>query len=451
MTSSSVTATHSSDIPRPKTGKGVHYPDLVGTTVGSLHLLRELGTGGHARVFLGRCMVTGERSAVKVLIRREYLERFTQEFRLLDSLDSPHIVRVREFILQPVPHYTMEFLPGFTLETHRKSQGGNLTVPEVLGIARQLCDALEHLHTAGIIHRDLNPKNVIRRPDGFVSLIDLGIAKPLPQYGLGEPITTTHLIGTKGFIAPEQVNDQPVDFKADFYGLGALLYRLLSGELYTGSKVNVEDPQIRGFLENLLASDPEARFNTLDDIRGEIDALLSYTGCVTVVVRRSHNKLLTLLLVMLLTITCALSFSREGVQSSSHQPAGFSTPTEPGPPATGRPSESPTPTEPGPSATALGIVDADPGPIAELPTPPPRSEVTRKRNGRKGKSSRKRKFRAELAEALRTCAAPPQQISFRVARGRVTIEGPQLAVITVDCVVPMVPKIGRFSGKLRHR
>lgn len=232
----------------------VHEPDLsqlLNQTVGDRYkLYRQLGQGGLSTVFAATDLQTDSVVVVKVsdpaqLVRRELtyaidaeaarnywqemLERMRHEAEALTGVEHPNIVRLFDsgMIGDDLRFVAMEFLRGRTLREELDAHG-NLEIAEATNIALQLCDALGEVHARGIVHRDINPRNVML--DGEAKLIDFGIAKfPQPP---GAPPFTQHsvLSGTVAYASPEQCQSRAVDHRSDIYSLGVMLYEMLTGQ-----------------------------------------------------------------------------------------------------------------------------------------------------------------------------------------------------------------------------
>ena len=203
-----------------------------GRTLGRYRLEELLGRGGMAEVYRATDEKLGRTVAVKVILAvhardPRFLERFLREARLVAALDHPNILPVYDYgDAEGVPYLVMPFLPGGTL---RDRMGGT---PFPLGRAvswvRQLADALDAAHAAGILHRDVKPANVLVRADERLALADFGIAKMLESTtGL---TVTGMVVGTPIYMAPEQAQGRPATPASDRYALAVLAYELLSGK-----------------------------------------------------------------------------------------------------------------------------------------------------------------------------------------------------------------------------
>lgn len=201
--------------------------------IGPYRVVRALARGGMAAVYEVVERDTGERYALKLLTQRGLARpRFDREYRALTRLDHPNVVRVYRFgFVDDSPYLTMELLDGVAAQVHAKAcgrPGGARRTAEVVRIVTHVADALDYLHTRGIVHRDLKSSNVMVLPDGRVKLLDFGTAR---MGGQVEEITRKgEFVGTFAYASPEQLQGREVDARADIYSLGVLFYRLLTGK-----------------------------------------------------------------------------------------------------------------------------------------------------------------------------------------------------------------------------
>jgi eukaryotic-like serine/threonine-protein kinase len=211
----------------------------AGTTVGEYVLLRQLAAGGFGTVFLAEHQVLGRRAAVKILHRElagmsDVVERFVREARAVTLIGHPSIVDVFALAYLPDgrPYYVMEYVDGPNLE-HVLRERGPLTPAEALDLLEPVCDALEAAHAAGVIHRDVKASNVLVAHSGrrnSVRLCDFGVAQILGSDEAACGLATVDdQLGSPVSMAPEQFRGQQVDPRTDVYGLGVLLYHLLTG------------------------------------------------------------------------------------------------------------------------------------------------------------------------------------------------------------------------------
>lgn len=213
--------------------------DLTGRELGDYRVLRRLGTGGMAEVYLAEQLSLGRQVALKVLREQfvgdaSYVQRFSNEARAAASLVHPNIVQIYEVgQAQSVHFIAQEYVPGKNLAQVMEREGA-FDQGLVLDILRQVTSALCRAHEAGIVHRDLKPENILLNHSGEVKVADFGLARlqnadaaTLTQVGVA--------MGTPLYMSPEQIEGRPVDVRSDIYSLGITCYHLLSGDPpYTG-------------------------------------------------------------------------------------------------------------------------------------------------------------------------------------------------------------------------
>jgi serine/threonine protein kinase len=206
--------------------------------LGRYEVLRELGRGGMARVYLVRQVDLDRFAALKELgsLQREDAEmvgRFLRESRVAGALSHPNIVTVFEFFEHDgTPYIAMEYVPGGSL----RPWVGQLTLAQVGGVLEGMLAGLAHAHAAGVVHRDLKPENVMVTADGRVKIADFGIAKALAEDGTTSFRTATGVaIGTPVYMSPEQAMARQVGPWTDLYATGVIAYELLSGTQPFGS------------------------------------------------------------------------------------------------------------------------------------------------------------------------------------------------------------------------
>lgn len=205
---------------------------MIGTTIhGRYRILEELGKGGMGTVYRALDTFLEREVAIKLLTGRdigsEGRARLLNEARAIAQLNHPHIITVYDAgEYRGKPFIVMELLHGQSLYEQRPEG-----LEQMLGIIRQVCEALDHAHKRGIIHRDIKPENVFITTEGTVKLMDFGLARALASRLSG----TGTLVGTVFYIAPEQALGQEIDQRADLYALGVMLYELVTGQLpFTG-------------------------------------------------------------------------------------------------------------------------------------------------------------------------------------------------------------------------
>ncbi len=203
---------------------------LMPTRIGKYEVLEEMNVGSAAALYKCRDPHTREVLALKVCqtADKEMLSRFSREAEIVIALDHPNIVRVVDFgVCDEGPFLAEEFLQGQDLD-ERIESGESLTSSARVEILLQIAQGLAYAHGAGVLHRDLSPSNVRVLDDGRVKLIDFGLARLLRS-----DVRTTRagsILGTAGYLPPEQVLGEPVDERGDIFSFGVLAYYLLCGK-----------------------------------------------------------------------------------------------------------------------------------------------------------------------------------------------------------------------------
>ena len=291
---------------------------LSGQQIGSYQVLSRLGAGGMGEVYRARDLKLNRDIALKVLpevfaLDRDRRARFNREAHLLASLNHPNIAAIyglEESNPSPgsgqaeVQALVLELVEGPTL-ADRIAQGP-IPVDEALRIAQQIADALEAAHEHGIIHRDLKPANIKLRPDGAVKVLDFGLAKAMdvgsapnvPQPpAITSPSMTTGvgtILGTAGYMAPEQTKGRAADTRCDVWAFGCVLYEMLTGtRAFAGDDVTETiaaiirgepdwrtlpvdtPPAIRRLLRRALEKDARQRLRDMGSARLEIQEALT--------------------------------------------------------------------------------------------------------------------------------------------------------------------------------
>ncbi len=266
-------------------------------TLGPYRILGPLGAGGMGEVYVARDPSLGRTVAIKVLPQRfsgdrESLSRFTREARSASALNHPNIVTIHEVGTDGgTPYIVMEHIEGSDLRTLLRT--GPPPNRRTLNIAAQIADGLAAAHEKSIVHRDLKPENVMITRDGYVKILDFGLAKLIAP--AEEDADTVHwempatnpgtIVGTVGYMSPEQAHGRPLDFRSDQFSLGAILYELATGKpafagenaLDTMTAIVREEPKpITDFnrqcpaafihvVERLLSKDPARRYDSTRD------------------------------------------------------------------------------------------------------------------------------------------------------------------------------------------
>ena len=224
---------------------------LVGKDLGPYRVDKELGSGAMGTVYRAKHKDNGERVAVKLMspalgTSEQARLRFIRELDILKQLNHPNIVRYKgSGRFHGSPFFIMEYVEGDSLD-HVMARRDRVTWEEIVEFGMQLCEALQHSHDKGIIHRDMKPSNVMVLRDGTVKLTDFGIAKDTDVTALTAANST---VGTAAYMSPEQCRGaRDITFKSDLYSLGVMLYELL-----TGRKPFTADTAMEMFLKHANA------------------------------------------------------------------------------------------------------------------------------------------------------------------------------------------------------
>src|SRR5205809_1447852 len=222
---------------------------LVGRTIGHYKISKRIGTGGMGEVYLATDMTAGRKAALKLLPERftgdaERLKRFEQEARALVGLNHPNILTIYEIGEDDSTHYiASELIEGETLR--QRLMRGRMELSEAIDVAIQVASALAAAHQTGIVHRDIKPENIMLRPDGYVKVLDFGIAKlaeqevpvtiPTDEALLLVETNLRSILGTVRYMSPEQARGAPIDKGTDVWSLGVVLYEMVTGhQPFTG-------------------------------------------------------------------------------------------------------------------------------------------------------------------------------------------------------------------------
>ena len=277
-----------------------------GQTVGAYEILSFISRGGMGEVYLAQDKRLGRKVALKLLPAsftrdNDRLRRFEQEARAASALNHPNIITIYEVAKAESTHViAAEFVEGETLRN--RLSFSRLTLNESLHVAIQVSDALAAAHKAGIIHRDIKPENIMLRPDGYVKVLDFGLAKlsepesaivfseaPTRQVRTGSGI----IMGTAGYMSPEQARGRDIDARSDIFSLGAVIYEMVAhrkpfeGEsssdilaaiLQTDpaplSHVTAEAPaELVRIVTKALRKDREERYQVVKDLLLDLKAL----------------------------------------------------------------------------------------------------------------------------------------------------------------------------------
>ncbi|MCA9297745.1 MAG: serine/threonine protein kinase, partial [Phycisphaerales bacterium] len=252
-------------------------PDaLIGERVGAYRLDEIVGRGGFGVVYRAEQLEPVRRTVAFKVIRpgmdsSQVVRRFEAERQALALMNHDHVAKVFDAGTTPRgrPYVVMEYVDGRPLTRHCDED--SLSIDDRLRLFIEVCDAIQHAHAKGIVHRDIKPNNVLVREDGVVKVIDFGIAKALEQKLTDETIATGpgQLIGTPEYMSPEQVDlhATDVDTRSDVYALGVLLYELLTGTLpFDAESLRVASlAEIQRIIREVDPPKPSTRLSSIDD------------------------------------------------------------------------------------------------------------------------------------------------------------------------------------------
>jgi eukaryotic-like serine/threonine-protein kinase len=281
-----------------------------GTKLGEYEVKSLLGTGGMGEVYCARDARLGRDVAIKILpslfaADTARLRRFEQEARAAAALNHPNILAVHQLgTYEGAPYLVSELLEGETLREPIKR--GRLPVRKAIDYGMQITQGLAAAHEKGIVHRDLKPENLFVTKDGRVKILDFGLAKlTQPQSGSEQNAPTLTqdteagvVMGTVGYMSPEQVRAQKADHRTDIFSFGAILYEMLAGKRAfqkptspeTMSAILNEDPPgisevatniplaLQRVVHRCLEKNPEQRFQSASDLAFALDALSESGG-----------------------------------------------------------------------------------------------------------------------------------------------------------------------------
>jgi Tol biopolymer transport system component len=280
---------------------------LIGGTLGHYSVLSSLGVGGMGEVYLARDMRLRRKVALKLLPSRYTLdptriERFEREALAASALNHPNIITIYEIgQIENIRFIAAEYVDGQTLREISRDAGAEAR--EALEMAIQICSALEAAHEAGIVHRDIKPENVMLRRDGYVKVLDFGLAKLTERSkslrdtnaSEGDPAKTNPgvVLGTVKYMSPEQALGQEVDHRSDLFSLGVVIYELLAGAApFKGDTTAAAldaivhhtqtpitqirrdlHPEFESIINRVLEKDRDRRYSTAGDLRSDLKRL----------------------------------------------------------------------------------------------------------------------------------------------------------------------------------
>jgi serine/threonine protein kinase len=270
-------------------------------------ILRKLGAGGMGEVYLAEDTALDRRVAPKLLPHEhthdaERLRRFGQEAKAASALNHPNILTIHEVGEANGRHFiATEFVDGETLRAALRRSGG-MDEGEALNVAAQVASALAVAHAAGIVHRDIKPENIMLRPDGYVKVLDFGLAKLTEAVASQDLETATPtmpfalrtesgvVLGTAQYMSPEQATAKTVDARSDIFSFGAVLYEMVTGQRAFQGASQIEavaailnqepkplparlSPDLATVILRCLRKDPAGRYQTMADLRVALEDL----------------------------------------------------------------------------------------------------------------------------------------------------------------------------------
>ncbi|HET7694151.1 MAG TPA: protein kinase [Vicinamibacterales bacterium] len=309
---------------------------LTGRTLGPYQVKEQLGGGGMGVVYKAHDSRLDRVVALKVLPRElaspDRLQRFEQEARAASALNHPNILTIHDVGRDAdVAYLAMEWVEGQTLRD--VMSGRPLPVRRLVRIAQQIADGLAKAHAAGIVHRDLKPENVMLTPDGLVKIVDFGIAKLEDPAAGGPADAATQTVGTSpgmvlgtlGYMSPEQASGKPVDYRSDQFALGLLIYEMATATRpfkrettaqslaatidVDPTPIDVLNPDIPAHLAAVvarcLAKDPFERYESTRDLARDLTTITVTSASGAVRARgtlTSHSRVYAAAAIVLLAI-----------------------------------------------------------------------------------------------------------------------------------------------------
>jgi len=280
--------------------------ELAGTKIGRYEVIEILGHGGMGEVYLAHDLRLSRRIALKLLPAsitedQDRVLRFEREARAASAISHPNVAHIYEIGESDGRHYiAMEYVSGRTLRQLLREKP--LDFKTALDIAIQLATALSAAHRGGVIHRDIKPENVIMSDDGYVKVLDFGLAKPVDTASTTDDnlLSSLHtepqvLMGTAHYMSPEQVRRERVDLRTDLWSLGVVLYEMLTGRRpFQGQSFseviisiiekepefdsNQFSPAVQAILQNALQKQATNRYQTADEFLKDLQQLRQDPG-----------------------------------------------------------------------------------------------------------------------------------------------------------------------------
>jgi serine/threonine protein kinase len=279
---------------------------VLGRAIGRYKIITRLGTGGMGEVYLAHDTMLGRKIALKLLpthftTDKDRLRRFEQEAHAASTLSHPNVCVIHEVGETEEGHHyiAMEYVDGVTLRQHMTE--ARLKLSEVLDVAVQVASGLAAAHELGVTHRDIKPENIMLRRDGYIKVLDFGLAKLTEQpttdvttaAGVRVKTDTGVVMGTSSYMSPEQARGLAVDARTDIWSLGVMIYEMVTGEApfkgETTSDVIVSildrEPQpleycrpavpaeLQEIVSKTLSKSREERYQTIEELAAKLKSL----------------------------------------------------------------------------------------------------------------------------------------------------------------------------------
>jgi serine/threonine-protein kinase len=313
----------------------------AGDRIGPYTIVAPIGAGGMGEVYRAHDERLARKVAVKVLAQGiaaspEALARFHREAKAVAAISHPNILAIHDFgNTDNLTYAAMELLEGETLR--ERLQQGPVPLRKAIDYARHIAEGLAAAHEKGIVHRDLKPENVFLTSDGRLKILDFGLAKTEACLPTTSPEANTdalesipgHIMGTVGYMAPEQVRGRQVDHRSDIFSFGAMLYEMLTGKrafqesspVETMSAILTRDapvitggivpPALERIIRRCLEKNPEERFQTARDLAFALEQATSSPTAPALNLPSRRVALVVLVLLITAAVIIALLLQRE--------------------------------------------------------------------------------------------------------------------------------------------
>ena len=255
----------------------------AGVIFGHYEIVKQIGAGGMGEVYLAKDTKLDRKVAVKILNEKfaaheSNLQRFVQEAKAASALNHPNILVIHEIGKSENSNYIVsEYIEGETLRDNFKQSPQKLS--EILDVSIQIANALCTAHEAHIVHRDIKPENIMIRPDGFVKILDFGLAKLVEQKAAGFEASTVKqnqtakgvIMGTVNYMSPEQAKGEKVDARTDIFSFGVVLYEMIAGRTpFAGDSMSET-------FANLINSEPKPLTRFASNVPEELNRIVVKT------------------------------------------------------------------------------------------------------------------------------------------------------------------------------